>query len=234
MSAFVSFSYSVYITLMQSGMHALSLGMFVWLNVDNLLQKVSLGRDELSGSVYAWEKRYNKLKLITFISCLNNKCKSSLSSKTVGFTPPVTCQCTEWSPGKQEVMIHTLGARQQRPSGTKEQNTNMKLMSKAPGFCLWSCIGVISEEGPCPCISLLSTPSYPRWGLALGEAGQLSWGEWKEWLCRVCPKGGGARSEVIAGLWPDDRGSCDAKRLFWLYDWDSLPNPYYMQKGPAD
>lgn len=46
----------------------------------------------------------------------------------------------------------------QRYNGTKEQKTNMKLMSKALGFCLWSCIGVISEEGPCPCTSLLSTP----------------------------------------------------------------------------
>lgn len=55
-------------------------------------------------------------------------------------------------------MIDTPAVSLQRHSGTKEQKTNMKLMSKALGFCFWSCIGVISEEGPCPCIRLLSTP----------------------------------------------------------------------------
>lgn len=56
-------------------------------------------------------------------------------------------------------MIDIPAAHQQRRSTTNEQKTNIKLMSKALGFCPWSCIGVISEEGPCPCTSFLSTPS---------------------------------------------------------------------------
>lgn len=60
---------------------------------------------------------------------------------------------------EQEVMIDTPGASPQKAeSSTKEQSSDIKAVSKAPGFCLWSCIGVISEEGPCPSTSLLSTP----------------------------------------------------------------------------
>lgn len=55
-------------------------------------------------------------------------------------------------------MIDTPAASPQRLGRTKEQKTNIKPMSKAVGFCLWSCIGVISEEGPCPSTSFLSTP----------------------------------------------------------------------------
>lgn len=57
---------------------------------------------------------------------------------------------------KQEVMIDTPGASPQKAESlTKEQSSGIKAVSKAPGFCLRSCIGVISEEGPCPSTSLL-------------------------------------------------------------------------------
>lgn len=113
---------------------------------------------------------------------------NSLSLKIVGFMRPVTFQCTEWSSGKREVMIDTPAVSLQRRNGTKEQKTNMKLMSKALGFCLWSCIGVISEEGPCPCISLLSTPPSPL-GSGMRRARAAHLGEWKEWSRGVCPEG---------------------------------------------
>lgn len=73
-------------------------------------------------------------------------------------------------------------------NGTKEQKTNIKLMSKALGFCLWSCIGVISEEGPCPCTSLLSTSRFLL-GSGMRRARAAHLGEWKEWSYGVCPEG---------------------------------------------
>lgn len=94
-------------------------------------------------------------------------------------------------------MIDTPAESLQRPIGTKEQKTNMKLMSKALGFCLWSCIGVISEEGPCPCTSLLSTPTIPT-GVWHEEGQGSSLGEWKEWSCRVCPEGAQGQKSLQA------------------------------------
>lgn len=144
---------------------------------------------------------------------------------------PVTFQCIKQCSGKQEVMIDTPVASLQRHNGTKEQKTNMKLMSKALSFCLWSWIGVISEEGPCPCPSFLSIPLPPHWGLAWGGLGQLTWGN--VWSLSQ----GWTGLEVMAGLWPDEQGSCEAKGLFWHHDWApwaEVPNPYYMHKGTAD
>lgn len=61
---------------------------------------------------------------------------NSLSLKMMGFMHPVIFQSIKWSLGKQEVMIDNPAVSLQRTTGTKEQKTNMKLMSKALSFCL--------------------------------------------------------------------------------------------------
>lgn len=58
---------------------------------------------------------------------------------------------------EQEVMIDTPSP-QKAESWTKEQSGGIKAVSEAPGFCLCSCIGVISEEGPCPSIDSAPPP----------------------------------------------------------------------------
>lgn len=113
--------------------------------------------------------------------------RSSLSWETMGLMRLVTLLSIEWSSGKQEVMIDMPAASPQRSNGTTEQKTNMKLMSKAFCFCLWSCIGVISEEDPCPCIK-----HPPLFFSSLGvwheEVQGISLGEWKEWSEGYVPR----------------------------------------------
>ena len=82
---------------------------------------------------------------------------------------------------------HPAG-RLQRHNGTKEQKTNMKLMSKAFCFCLWSCIGVISEEGPW---SYIKPPQSPL-GSGMKRARAAHFGEME--------------GVVVAGFVPRDAG----------------------------
>lgn len=142
-----------------------------------------------------------------------------LNLKMIGSVRLLTFQCLQWSPRRQEVMIDTPAASLQRGSGTKEQKTNMKLMSKALGFCLWSCIGVISEEGPCPCTSLLSTPHHhhPRRGLAWGGSGQLTWGNGRSGRSEYVPREDGVRSHGrLVARWTRELWCKEAFLASWL------------------
>ena len=221
---------------MQHSVHTLSSGISVLLNLDNLL----------SGKLYWTELHYRVLPMCEGKAITSSNKLHSFhvwTPNTVEFFEfqkggrRVTFQCMEWSSSEQEVMIDTPAASLQRHNGTKEQKTNMKLMSKALGFCLWSCIGVISEEGPCPCTTLLSKPplTIPAGVRREEDKGSSLWG-----MEAVVMRGmsrGRMGLEVTAGLWPDERGSCGAKRLFWHHDWApwaKVPNPYYMDKDPAD
>lgn len=100
----------------------------------------------------------------------------------IGLMQPLLFSTWNETQAKQEVMIDIPAAQLQRPSTTNEQKTNIKLMSKALGFCLLSCIGVISEEGPCPCTSVLSTPLPPSFYGVCHEEGRGR-------SLRVCPQG---------------------------------------------
>lgn len=129
---------------------------------------------------------------------------------------------------KQEVMIDTPAASPQRLGWTKEQKTNIKPMSKAVGFCLWSCIGVISEEGPCPSTSFLSTPPNqppppPPARVCCHEEGKGSSLREMEGLVVGATSPGRTGLEVTAGLWPHERGSRRAKEAF-LASWLSSPS----------
>lgn len=90
-------------------------------------------------------------------------------------------------------------------------------MSKALSFCLWSCIGVISEEGPLPLHQFSIDHPHPRWGSAMRRARGAHLGGMEGLVVRATSPGR-TGLEVVAGLWPDERGSCDAKRLFWHHD----------------
>lgn len=115
---------------------------------------------------------------------------------------------------------------------TKEQKTCIKLMSEAPSARFWSCIGVISRESPST--RFLSTLSFTPPGHEEGQSSSLGGPE------RLAIQGtspGKTGLEVTAGLWPDEGGSCDAKRLSWHHGWApwaKVPYPYYMHQGLAD
>lgn len=143
--------------------------------------------------------------------------RSSLSWETMGLMRLVTLQSIEWSSGKQEVMIDMPAASPQRSNGTTEQKTNMKLMSKAFCFCLWSCIGVISEEDPCPCIKHPPPFFFPHWGSGMRRSRASHWGNGRSGQRAMSQ--GSTGLEVTASLWLDEPESCDAKRLFWHHDW---------------
>ncbi|KAM7391726.1 hypothetical protein PAMP_022389 [Pampus punctatissimus] len=66
----------------------------------------------------------------------------------------------------------------------EQWETNMKLMSKALSFYLRGCIGVISEEGPCPCASPLST-LLSLLGSDIRRARAAHLGKWEEWSYSV-------------------------------------------------
>lgn len=115
--------------------------------------------------------------------------------------------------------------------GTKDQ---YKADVRGSHASLWSCIGVISLEGPCPCTSFLSTLSFTPVGHKDGQSSSLGG---RERLRIQGTSPGKAGSEVTTGLWPEEGGSCKAKRLFWHHDWApraKVPYPYYMHQGAVD